>query len=237
MNIVKLHATASTNDLMRTRFRESGLPHLTVISAHTQTNGRGQRGASWESEPGKNLTFSVLLTDKLQDLGAVTLNQLVSVALAKWLMERHRIQAKVKWPNDILSVHKKLAGILVETNFQQQQLNYAIVGIGLNVNQEEFEGLPNAASMKNFTGIHYDLDELLISFVSFLKSCLDNVESVLKEYYQYFYKLNQEAQFAAENRIFEATVKGVDAQGDLLLKEKGKLTAYPLKSVTWNYRL
>ncbi len=117
MNIVKLHATTSTNDELKFRIRQSELPHLTTLYTMEQTRGKGQRGATWVSEKDKNLTFSILLTEKIQNLTPFLINQILSVTMVQWLKMDLQVQAKIKWPNDILSVQHKLAGILIENIF------------------------------------------------------------------------------------------------------------------------
>ena len=194
MQIVKLHATTSTNDELRERFRESVLPHLTAIYSISQSQGRGNRGTTWQSEDGKNLTFSVLVSESVQDLTLFELNKIVSVALVEWLKNDLKIQAKIKWPNDILSVQKKLAGILIENTFQNSTWMHSIVGIGLNVNQESFNNLPNAVSLKNLTGKTFHLEELLVQFLIYLDKALKNREETLKKYLTHFYKLHQEVE-------------------------------------------
>ncbi len=233
MNVVKLHATGSTNDALKLRFREIGIPHLTALYSLSQLQGRGQRGSTWQSEDGKNLTFSVLVTENLQGLTVFQLNQIVSVALAQWLFKNYQIQAKVKWPNDILSVKKKLAGILIETVFKKQQLDHAIIGIGLNVNQTEFQDLPNAVSMSLLTGKVYELEELLFSFLLHLKHALKHSSEVLNQYNTYLFKYNQTADFQIEDRTFSALVKGVDHNGNLLLIHDDAQHAYEIKTIKW----
>jgi len=235
LQIVKLHATTSTNDELRARFRESVLPHLTAIYSISQSQGRGNRGTTWQSEDGKNLTFSVLVSESVQDLTLFELNKIVSVALVEWLKNDLKIQAKIKWPNDILSVQKKLAGILIENTFQNSTWMHSIVGIGLNVNQESFNNLPNAVSLKNLTGKTFHLEELLVQFLIYLDKALKNREETLKKYLTHFYKLHQEVEFEIKGSIIRATVQGVTENGLLLLEREGKFTAYDLKQVRWNY--
>lgn len=235
MQIVKLHATTSTNDELRTRFRESVLPHLTTIYSLSQSQGRGNRGTTWESENGKNLTFSVLISDLLTGLTVFDLNKIVSVALVEWLKKDLKVQAKIKWPNDILSVQKKLAGILIENTYQNSILMHSIVGIGLNVNQEAFNDLPQAVSLKNLTGRTFKLEELLVQFLAHLDAALKNREETLNKYLTHFFKLHKEVEFDIQGSSVRAIVKGVNENGELLLEKEGQLTAYDLKQVRWNY--
>lgn len=235
MNIVKLHATTSTNDELKSRFRESELPHLTTIYTMEQTRGKGQQGATWVSENGKNLTFSILLTENIKNLTPFLVNKTLSVTIVEWLKNELQVQAKIKWPNDILSVQHKLAGILIENNFSGKNLSSSVVGIGLNVNQETFENLPRAISLKNITGREFDLESLLISFLNLLENNLRDPLRVAQEYHRYLYKYNQMTSFKSSKGTFEGVVKGTDPNGKLLLQVNEKLLAFELKELEWLY--
>jgi BirA family biotin operon repressor/biotin-[acetyl-CoA-carboxylase] ligase len=235
LNIVKLHATTSTNDELKSRMRESELPHLTTIYTMEQTRGKGQRGATWVSDKGKNLTFSILLTEKTQNLTPFLINQILSVTIVQWLKKDLQVQAKIKWPNDILSVQHKLAGILIENIFFGKEITYSVVGIGLNVNQETFENLPRAISLKNITGREFELESLLISFLNLLKNNLRDPLGVAQEYYKYLFKYNQITSFKSSKGIFEGIVKGTDPDGKLLLQVNDKLIAFEVKELEWMY--
>lgn len=235
MNIVKLHATTSTNDELKSRFRESVLPHLTTIYTLEQTRGKGQRGASWVSESGKNLTFSVLITENLNGLTPFLINQVISVSIVEWLKKELQIQAKIKWPNDILSVNHKLAGILIENSYSGNILSNCVVGIGLNVNQEDFDGLPKAISLKNITGREFELEVLLISFLNVLKNNLRDPLRVAQGYNKYLFKYQQLTSFESLNTVFKGIVEGVDEEGKLILRVQHELKIYDLKELKWIY--
>ncbi|GAL74449.1 biotin-protein ligase [Nonlabens ulvanivorans] len=235
MQIVKLHATTSTNDELKARLRESETQHLTAIYSLSQSQGRGNRGSVWHTEDGKNLTFSVLVSDNLSGLTPFKLNQIVSVAMIEWLKSDLNVQARIKWPNDILSVQMKLAGILIENTYQKGQWIHSIVGIGLNVNQEEFENLPRAISLKNLTGKNFKLEELLLQFLFHLDYALKNRTQTIEKYLKFLFKYRQEMNFSINNQDVVATVHGVTENGELLLQKDGQINAYDLKQVQWNY--
>ncbi|PPK94361.1 BirA family biotin operon repressor/biotin-[acetyl-CoA-carboxylase] ligase [Nonlabens xylanidelens] len=235
MNIVKLHATTSTNDELKSRFRESVLPHLTAIYSLKQTRGKGQQGAQWVTEDGKNLTFSVLITEGVSDLTPFLINQVVSVSIVEWLKNDLQIQSKIKWPNDILSVNHKLAGILIENSYSGNFLSSSVVGIGLNVNQVEFEGLPKAISLKNITGKEFELEVLLISFLNVLKNNLRDPLKVAQDYNKYLFKYRQVISFESSNAVFNGRVEGTDKDGKLILRVDNELKIYDLKELKWMY--
>ena len=235
MNIVKLHATTSTNDELKSRFRESELPQLTTIYTLEQSQGKGQQGAKWVSEKGKNLTFSVLINKSLQNLSPFLINQLISVTIVEWLKDELQIQSKIKWPNDILSVRHKLCGILIENIYAGEHIAYSIIGIGLNVNQEEFIDLPKAISLKQITNREFDLEKLLISFLKQLKNNLRNPIEVAQKYTKYLFKFNQVVSFISDSGTFKGTVKGTTADGKLILEISGEQKLFTLKELKWIY--
>ena len=156
-DIIWLNSVDSTNDEAKRRISE--LDNLTVLSALSQTKGRGQRTNTWLSEPGKNLLFSIILkyapygeagsSDLLsvQAYDQQVISQITSLAVVD-LLAAHNIEARIKWPNDIYVGNKKICGILIENTVLGKWLNTSIIGVGLNVNQRVFDAqLPNPASM------------------------------------------------------------------------------------------
>jgi BirA family biotin operon repressor/biotin-[acetyl-CoA-carboxylase] ligase len=235
MNLVKLHATASTNDELKLRFRESELPNLTTIYTDHQTAGKGQMGARWLSEPNKNLTFSMLIKDIPYGWSDFTMNKWVSLTLVEWLRQTCHIQVRIKWPNDILSVHHKLAGILIENIYRGKVRTHCVVGIGLNVNQEEFAGLPRAISLKHLTGQTYDLEQLLHSFVHFVTNKATSYNSPDDDYLDHLYKYRQSTRFEIAGETVDALVNGVDHTGKLRLIINGNERYFDIKEVKWIY--
>ena len=162
MQLIKLNATDSTNNYLKQLILERTLDDFSVVVANHQTNGRGQRGSSWLSEKDKNLTFSVLKRNiSIVANQQFLLNILVSLSIVKSLEGFNIPKLAIKWPNDILSDHHKISGILIENLIKNKQIEYAIIGIGLNVNQVKFEGLSKVSSLKNIMPLPVDKDELL----------------------------------------------------------------------------
>lgn len=143
--IVWLDSCGSTNDALT---EIDGADHGTVAVCRRQTAGRGQRGNKWESEPGKNLTFSILLCPDIEARSQFEMSMLVSLAVADFIdAVLGRRAAKVKWPNDIYVADGKICGILIENRLSGTMLERAVAGIGINVNQTVFRsGAPNPVS-------------------------------------------------------------------------------------------
>jgi BirA family biotin operon repressor/biotin-[acetyl-CoA-carboxylase] ligase len=162
MNIIKLDAIDSTNDFLKEICRKQLVENYTIVTAKNQTKGRGQMGAVWQSEIGKNLTMSVLVKDVLNNPSQIfDLNIAVSLAIIEVLTIFNIPKLSVKWPNDIMSDTKKIGGILIENSFKTDTAIESIVGIGLNVNQTDFANLPNASSLSVVSNTEFDLDEII----------------------------------------------------------------------------
>lgn len=156
----------STNDEARRRMND--IDNLSVLSAENQTAGRGQRGNTWKSSAGENLMFSVVLKFREQSLQAYdqfAVSEIAALSVVDFLSE-YGIVAQIKWPNDIYAGTRKICGILVENAVRGEWLASSIVGIGLNVNQRNFDvSLPNPTSMAQCTSTSYDTHELLERFM------------------------------------------------------------------------
>ena len=233
-NIVKLHATTSTSDVLKSRFRESVLSNgFTVYTSH-QTNGRGQMGASWQSEPGKNLMFSMLYKNT-HDLNAFQINQKTCVILAETIAAVSDLDVSIKWPNDILSAKKKIAGILVESTFKKGSLSHCFIGVGLNVNQRDFQDLKHASSIQKLSGKSFEMEQFLKMFRDSFLNDQRNSEQIDEAYDSKLYGLTKELVFTREDKKITATVMGTDQAGKLLLREKNTLKSYDLKELSWDY--
>lgn len=238
----KLDATNSTNSYLKELVREGELHNWTVVSAREQTRGRGQQGASWFSDEAKNLTFSVLINDTgLKATDQFLLNCAISTGMFRVLKSYEIPRLKVKWPNDIMSGSSKLAGILIENSLINDRIAYSIVGIGLNVNQEEFPSdLPYATSMKQRTRKHYNRDELLEELIESFKREIDLIRSgqyvlLRKNYTEQMYRRKTPRMFRTPGgQPFMAQIEGTTEKGLLILsKEDGSIAHYAFKEIEY----
>lgn len=152
-NIIWLKSVDSTNNEAKRRI--DSLSNMSVIAAYEQTAGRGQRGNTWLTAPGMNLTFSIVLKyteGEFPKLNQIKVNELISLTLIE-LLSNFGIDARIKLPNDIYVSDKKICGILIEHTLKGERLTHSIIGVGLNVNQCDFDDcLPNPTSMLLETG-------------------------------------------------------------------------------------
>lgn len=159
MNYLRLEEVDSTNSYASLHSGE--LADMTMVRAGRQTSGRGQRGNSWESEPGRNLTFTLFHKPRaVPPREQFSISEAVALAVADFLAG-HGIEARVKWPNDIYVGDCKICGILIENTLIGSEILNTRIGAGINVNQTEFlSDAPNPVSMSQLTGRQYDLDRL-----------------------------------------------------------------------------
>ncbi len=214
------------------------VPEGTVIMAESQYAGRGQQQNRWNSEPGRNLTVSLLLNPVfLPPLYQFHLTRVVSIGVAGALIKVLGDEVKIKWPNDIYYGDKKLGGILIENILQGNVIKHAVVGIGLNVNQEEFPAwVPNPVSVKQILHADYDL-RLLLSDIcknieaGYLQLKSSGFQQIQAAYTSLLYWYGQEKPFSAGGEVFSGTVTGVSDTGYLQLSRQGEIKEYSFKEI------
>ena len=167
-DIIWLDVAESSNDEARKTI--DILDNLSVIAVRCQTKGRGQRTNTWETAPGKNLTFTIVLKDfEILPSEQIAISQITALSVVDFLA-LHGIEAKIKLPNDIYVGAKKICGILIEHSLRGNRILHSIIGIGLNVNQTSFPSeLPNPTSMA-IEGCTKDCAELLSEFLDIFVS-------------------------------------------------------------------
>jgi BirA family biotin operon repressor/biotin-[acetyl-CoA-carboxylase] ligase len=239
-NLLTLKAVNSTNDFLKNLLSNSKpLPEGTVIMAEDQFAGRGQQKNEWHSEPGKNLTFSVLLNPTFLAVDEqFDLNRVISLGVVDALEPLVGNDLKIKWPNDIYCGDKKLGGILIENVIQGTQLKHAIIGIGLNINQDSFPAeAGNATSLKQILHKDYDLRVLLSDICSYIEAWYLKLRDAKKEtvriaYLDRLYWLNQQKQFRSNNSTFTGVITNVKNNGLLVvINEQSAELEFSLKEI------
>ncbi len=223
--IIKLKKIDSTNNFAKLLFEYFKPEELdrTVIYAQEQTNGRGTGNNKWISEPGKNLTFSIIYIPKNLPLDQIFfLSKTVSCGIVDFL-KMLDIDAKIKWPNDIYVNDKKICGILIENSILGHRVHYSITGIGLNVNQTSFPNGLNATSIKLTLNQEIDLtwalDQLLGKIFHWLDTLEQNkFDQIDKFYLKHLYLLGKKASFRLDGHTLNAKIIGVDSFGRLILQ-------------------
>ncbi|TNJ45733.1 biotin--[acetyl-CoA-carboxylase] ligase [Tamlana fucoidanivorans] len=243
MRLIKLDAIDSTNSYLRQLYANEATEDYTCVLAKLQTKGRGQMGTVWESESSKNLTCSILKTFSVYTMDkSFYVSMVVALAIIKSLEAFSIPKLQIKWPNDILSEQMKICGVLIENVIKHNQIDASIIGIGLNVNQTTFNHLPKASSLKLLTGTTYNLEELTVTLLGYLKKYFSILQSgaihALKaEYESYLFRKNKPSTFTNEEGVlFSAYIQGVTNTGELkLLLEDNIVKTFSLKEVTLLY--
>ncbi|MBU0763638.1 MAG: biotin--[acetyl-CoA-carboxylase] ligase [Bacteroidetes bacterium] len=222
---IHLDTADSTNTYLRDLSGNREIPEGTLVRADYQTQGRGHGKNFWESEQGKNLTFSFLLKpDFMEPSEQFLISKIVSLALSEFFSQ-YTSGIKIKWPNDICTGSGKVAGILIENTLQGNNISKCIVGIGMNINQTEFlSDAPNPVSLKMLTGRIHNPDECLEEICRILEKWYVVLRSgrrreIDNKYLESLYLLDEFAQYEADNNSFAAKIKGVDEFGRLCLEK------------------
>ncbi len=238
--IIRYKALDSTN---REAFRldeKGSLSEGTVVLAESQLAGRGQGSTYWESAPGLNLTFSLVLRPVfLPPAQQFLLNQTIALgirdSLSTFLFPE---RVSIKWPNDIYCRRGKISGTLIENRIMGHRFDLCVAGIGINVNQEVFTSdAPNPISLRNLTGKQFEPEEVL-------QRCLDAIgqwyeelrseviQKIQKTYLEHLMGLNKCMRFRAAQETFAGVITGVDLYGRLqILCENQQLQTFDIKEV------
>ncbi len=238
MLIIKLDATASTNATLKELWQKNDAENWTVVWTQDQFEGRGQKGTVWQSEAGKNLTFSVLKTFSGFNIQLqFMLSMAVSLAIYEALTKLSMPEIRVKWPNDIMSGRNKICGILIENVVKAKEVRASVIGIGVNINQEDFGDIPRAASLKMITGLEYELDEVLDHILNQLRLRLDNLENkdfeaVKEEYLEVLYRRNEMSLFKfPDGTTQNSIIRDVSRQGKIRLEKDNAISEFTMKEV------
>ncbi len=229
----------STNDWAAELLAKSRPAEGTVVRADTQTAGRGQFGSRWQSEPGENLLLSVIYYPNwLAVQQQFYLSMTVALALHDLLGDAQH--CKIKWPNDIYLDDHKTAGILIQNALSGNFIQSSIIGIGLNVNQLDFESnLPNPTSLRRF----YKKELLLNTVLGQLLSCLEirylqlksgKFQDIKSEYEAALYRKGGASwmERTSDGTRFQGAIQGVTEQGKLRVEtQDAQVLEFDLKEV------
>jgi BirA family transcriptional regulator, biotin operon repressor / biotin---[acetyl-CoA-carboxylase] ligase len=232
-NIIYFNQVNSTNKFALELIRQNMADNGTVILAEYQSEGKGQFGREWKSNPFENLMFSIIIKHVTNaPANPFIINKTVTLAMYQCISRiLPHSDIRIKWPNDIYADKRKISGILVENNFSGQQLNYSIIGIGLNVNQDfEAEQTLNATSLKAKTDAIIDREALLKDILEqveenymLMKTDSDEIEALFDAN---LFGYREACEFEINHQVQEATIIGCDTNGRLVLDLNGHRHAY-----------
>ena len=219
--LVILATVDSTNKYAMQQVHAHMAKHGAAYYAMEQTQGRGQRGKTWDTAAGENIIVSVVTSPQCPfPPDPFIFNAAVALACYDFYKYLAGDETSIKWPNDIYWRDRKAGGILIENMVNGSTWNWSIIGIGINVNQVNFDpSIPNPVSLRQIRGEFLDplllTGDLMVHLEKYWNLWLSHPESLMEQYNSALYKRNQKAKFRAGSRIFEGTVKQVNARGQL----------------------
>jgi BirA family biotin operon repressor/biotin-[acetyl-CoA-carboxylase] ligase len=232
----------STNLFALELIRKGLLKEGAMILSGKQVAGRGQRGSSWESEPGKNITVSIVLMpvflDPVKQFELTKISALAVAGCVEEILGSSIGKVLVKWPNDVLVGEKKIAGILIENVIRENKIVASVIGIGLNVNQESFLTTSSATSLKLLLGIDTDKEKTLEKLCGnlearYLQLKAGKSEFIHGSYLHYLYRLNEWHLFSNGEKHFSGRITGVSEQGKLQVEmTSGEIKEFDLKEIS-----
>ena len=229
--LIILESVDSTNNYAMAKVHAGLAKHGDTYFAMTQTAGKGQRGKSWKSGSGENIILSCTIQPPL----FLLTNQFmlsITIALSCYDFVNHYVQSgtTIKWPNDIYWRDRKAGGILIENRLQGNDWQYAVAGIGININQTTFSAdLINPVSLQQITGNTYDVVTMAKKLCSFIQARfeLHTSHNLLEEYNSRLYKTGEKVLLKVKDTVFETLIKGVN--------DKGQLMTYNKKEALFNW--
>lgn len=240
LKVIRLETVDSTNNFLRNYTPEEG-ERMTIVVAEEQLAGRGQGSHTWESERGKNLTFSILThPDRVPLRNQFLLSEAGALAIKMALAEYVTDDITLKWPNDIYWKDKKLSGTLIETKISSGHIKDCIFGVGLNVNQSEFHSdAPNPVSLCQIVGHELDREEILQKVIKAFCTCYALIEKggyndISALYHDALYRKHGFYPYEDQNGAFEAAIVEVEDNGHLILRDRqGEIREYEFQEIKY----
>ena len=224
--ITVLQSIESTNNYAMTKVHAGLAKHGEGWFAMEQTAGKGQRGKSWASAPGQNIVFSVALEPFLPPERQFILSMAVALGCYDFFRAHAGEESSIKWPNDIYWRDRKAGGILIENQLKGNRWLYAVAGIGININQTSFPGVPgHPVSLKQITGKESDPLALTRELCGFLEKRYRQLQEtpglITEDYNRQLYKKGEQAPLRSREGLFETFICRVEENGGLVTKADG----------------
>ncbi|MDH5828616.1 biotin--[acetyl-CoA-carboxylase] ligase [Sphingobacterium faecium] len=241
-SLITLDRVASTNDYFKdnlSKFKPQD--EGSAILAVEQFAGKGQRGNIWTSEPGKNITTSILLYPHFLAIDQqFSLSCAISLGIFNWIKTKTDQKAHIKWPNDIYVNDEKIAGILIENSIKGYQIATSIIGIGINVNQINFENSNHITSLRSITGVNEpyviaDLAHELYVFLDVEYKRLQNGdhEKQLIAYNQHLFRKDEWRKYKIHEEERIGKIIEVHANGLLQIEIENELKEFSLQEIRY----
>jgi BirA family transcriptional regulator, biotin operon repressor / biotin---[acetyl-CoA-carboxylase] ligase len=229
----------STNNYATAQAHAGKAFHGNVFFAYEQTAGKGQRGKKWIAATGENIMMSIILEQKRLSINEqFLLSACIALGCFDLLNKYLPEEISIKWPNDLYIRDRKAGGILIENILSGDNWRYAIVGIGININQTKFDkGLANPVSLKQATGKIFEVIDLAKELCGCIEKRYNQLEIIkrdemIAEYNQHLYKRNKQVRLKKGNEIFETIIKEVSPQGKLITVDEEE-RSFDFGEVVW----
>ena len=224
--MIKLDAIDSTNSYLKKLLLKENVNDFTVVVSKHQTNGRGRNGNLWANKPSLNLAFSVYKRFTNFSVNEKFMLNIVSSVSVYEVLKKYKLNnLTIKWPNDIMTENKKIAGILIENSVRGNKINHSVIGVGININQSQFLDLPNATSVFLESGKKHSVEKIAVELKDAIKKNFTNFEiretELIEFYNNVLYKRNVTTDFTTvDAKKIQGTIIGVNKEGTLSLKQK-----------------
>ena len=222
---IEIISVESTNNYAMQQVQEGSAVHGAAYYAYEQTAGKGQRRKEWHAQPGENITMSVVFnTNSLQVSEQFAFSMAIALGVCDFLRLYTADDTFIKWPNDLYWRDRKAGGILIENIIRGKEWQWAVAGIGININQTVFNvALTNPVSLKQITGKEHSpvlLAKELCKNLEYRYSQLLNngIASILEDYNGILYRHGQSIKLKKDNAVFECMLKGVNIYGQLVVE-------------------
>lgn len=217
--------------------------NLSVLAARKQFAGRGQRGNRWDTEPGANLTFSIVLKYKspgmtpLPTTRQFLLSRIAALAVCDYLGEKG-VESRIKWPNDIYVRDRKICGMLIESGLDGKFVDWSVVGIGINLNQKNFPvDIINPTSLTQLTGERYDVQaELELFCACFLQRFREEEARLRADYERLLYRKDERHSYTdcASGTVFQGIIRGTNEDARLVVElSDGSSRTFAFKEISY----
>ena len=224
--ITVLESVGSTNNYAMAMVQKGEAIDGNAVFAIEQREGKGRRGKQWKANAGENITLSIMVQMQwLPTSQQFHLSVAVALACHDFITSNVPANTRIKWPNDLFINDSKAGGILIENSIKGTLWQWAVIGLGININQVDFKDYPYpASSFKKITGVSYDvlqlasqLHKMVLERIAALQHC--NFLKLLEEYNEKLYAKDRMAILKKDNIIFETTIKEVSAFGQLITSD------------------
>ncbi|MEZ3485142.1 MAG: biotin--[acetyl-CoA-carboxylase] ligase [Lachnospiraceae bacterium] len=228
--VVYYEETDSTNNRAKEAGEKGGEQgaHGTLFVAGRQSAGKGRRGRGWESPAGTSIYMTILLHPDIHPVKAPGLTLLMAVAVTEGIRRCTGLSCKIKWPNDVILHGKKVCGILTEMSAEMDYINYVVVGVGINVNQETFpqEIEERAVSLRQELGQSVRRSELIAAVMEEFEACYEtflkteDLSGMRERYNRLLVNRDQEVKVLEPGNAYEAHALGINDTGELLVRTR-----------------